>query len=49
METKKPVKRIVMSIKFDHVLVAKIDAEAEAEGLTRSTVIRRVLLRNYAR
>ena len=49
MRTKKLVKRIVLSIKIDDALLGKIDAEAEAEGLTRSTVIRRVLLRNYAR
>lgn len=38
----------VLSIKLSVQLIATIDREAEAEGLTRSAVIRRILIRNYS-
>lgn len=50
-ETPKPIRRQrldhVVVIKLAGSLVRVIDQEAEAEGLTRSAIIRRVLKKKY--
>lgn len=45
---KKHIKGYVVPIKLAHALVRMIDAEADAEGLTRSAVIRRILIKKYS-
>lgn len=45
---KKLIKGYIVPIKLPSALVRMIDAEAEAEGLTRSAVIRRILIRKYS-
>lgn len=46
--TEKHIKGYVVPIKLAHALVRMIDAEADAEGLTRSAVIRRILIKKYS-
>jgi hypothetical protein len=53
--TAKPTLKSIRRQRHDHVVVIKlagslvrvIDQEAEAEGLTRSAIIRRILKKNY--
>lgn len=41
------LKGLVVGLKLNGSLVREIDKDAEAEGLTRSAIIRRVLLDRY--
>lgn len=47
MHTPSHVKGNIIGLKIDDALLRKIRAEAKAEGLTRSAIIRRILLRHY--
>lgn len=42
------IKAHVVALKLNGSLVQAIDREAEAEGLTRSAIIRRILKRTYS-
>lgn len=46
--SKKEVKSYVVVVKLAPSLIGRIDASAEAEGLTRSAIIRRALMKKYA-
>lgn len=45
--SKKNIKEHVVVVKLSREVVAAIDAAANVEGLTRSAVIRRLLLQHY--